>query len=122
MATHLDGWNDRRRAIAARYQSELRGRVGLPFEPDGCRAVYHVFVVEHAERDRLASDLAAAGISTMVHYPKAIHEHTVYRALGEPGQFPVAERLARTVLSLPCFPEMTEAEQDHVIRAVKDAT
>lgn len=119
---HLDGWNERRRAIAARYQSELSGRVALPLEPDGCRAVYYVFVVEHPERDRLASDLKAAGVSTMVHYPMAIHEHTAYRGLGEPGQFPVAERLARTVLSLPCFPTMTEAEQDHVIRSVRDAT
>ena len=119
---YLDRWNDRRRAIATRYRSELGGRVTLPVEPDGCRAVYHVFVIEHAERDRLARDLAAAGVATMVHYPKAIHEHTAYRALGEPGQFPVAERLARTALSLPCFPELSEAEQDHVIRAVADAT
>ncbi|MEO8603281.1 MAG: DegT/DnrJ/EryC1/StrS family aminotransferase [bacterium] len=118
----LDDWNARRRAIAARYRASLAGRVGLPTEPAGGESVYHLFVIEHPERERLAQGLAHAGIGTMVHYPKALHEHSRYAALAEPGQFPVAERLARTVLSLPCFPELTDAEVDRVIAALRDLT
>ena len=108
--------------MAARYREGLTGRVALPFEPEGCVPAYHLFVVETPERDRLARGLAAAGVGTLVHYPRAIHEHPRYRALGEPGRFPVAERLARSVLSLPCSPGITDAEVDHVIRAVRDLT
>ena len=118
---HVDGWIARRREIAARYSAELAGCVTVPTEPTGCKAVYHVYVIEHPERDRLKAALEAKGVGTMVHYPKAIHEHTRWRHLGAPGQFPVAERLARTVLSLPCYPYLTDAEQDAVIAAVKAA-
>ncbi len=119
---HLEELNSRRRAVAARYREGLAGRLALPVEPEGCVPSYHLFVVEAAERDRLARGLAGAGVGTLVHYPRAIHEHPRYRALGEPGQFPVAERLARSVLSLPCYPGITDAEVDHVIRAVCDLT
>jgi dTDP-3-amino-3,4,6-trideoxy-alpha-D-glucose transaminase len=115
----VDGWNARRRAIAARYREALAGRVGLPAEAPGCQPAWHVFAIEHPERDRLARGLADAGVGTMVHYPRAIHEHARYRPLGEPGRFPVAERLARTILSLPCYPELRDDEIDEIVAAVR---
>lgn len=119
---HLEAWNARRRAIAARYSAELRGRVTVPAEPDGTRGSFHVYVIEYAERDRLATALAARGVGVMTHYAKALHEYERWAHLGEHDAFPVSERLARTVLSLPCYPELREDEQDAVIAAVKEAT
>lgn len=118
----LHAWNDRRRDIAARYTEELRGKVTVPYEAPGVEPSYHVYAVEYDERDRLQTALAERGVSCMVHYSHALHEYTRWKSLGQPGQFPVSERLARTVLSLPMFPELTEQEQDEVIRAVKDCT
>ncbi len=112
-------WILRRREIAMRYNAELSGHVTVPFEPLGYCGVFHVYVVEHPERNRLRAELEAAGIGTMVHYPRAIHQYTRWSDLGEPGQFPVAEALAATVLSLPCYPFLTDQEQDAVIAAVK---
>ncbi|HYF27572.1 MAG TPA: DegT/DnrJ/EryC1/StrS family aminotransferase [Baekduia sp.] len=114
-------WIARRRAIAKRYAEELHGLVTVPYEPPGARHVYHVYVVEHPERDRLRAALEARGVGTMVHYPRAIHEHARWRHHGGAGAFPVAERLAREALSLPCYPYLTDAEQDHVIKSVKEA-
>lgn len=119
---YVHSWIDRRREIAARYNAELAGKVRVPFEPRGRRAVFHVYVVESDERDQLAARLMGAGVQTMVHYDKAIHEHPRWRHLGEPGQFPDAELLARTVLSLPCYPYLTDEEQTEVIKAVKENT
>lgn len=119
---HVRTWNERRRAIAARYTAELNRHVQVPLESPGQRCTYYVYVIEHDDRDRLADGLTKLGVGHMVHYPKAIHEYARYSSLGEKGEFPVSERLARTVLSLPCYPELSEAEQDYVIRAVKDLT
>jgi len=112
---HVKEWIARRREIAARYASELMGRWNSEH-------VYHVYVYEHPERDRIAAQLASKGIGVMSHYSRAVHQYTRWAHLGEPGQFPNAERLARECLSLPCYPFLTEAEQDAVIEAVKEAT
>ncbi len=119
---HVHGWIDRRREIAARYTEELKGRVVTPYEPPGSKHVYHCYVVESEHRDHLRAKLTALGVQTMVHYPRAIHQYDRWRGLGEKGSFPVAERLAATVLSLPCYPFLSPAEQDYVIRCVKECT
>ncbi len=120
--TKVSGWIDRRREIAARYNAELAGRVATPTEPDGCKHVHHVYVLEYEERDRLAAALKARGIGTQIHYPRAIHQYGRWKHLGEPGQFPVAEKLAATVLSLPMGPYLADEEVTAVIAAVKDLT
>lgn len=119
---YVDSWVSRRREIAARYNAELAGRVTTPSEPDGTMHVHHVYVIEYDERDRLSAALKERGIGTMSHYPKAIHQYERYKCLNRHGDFPNAERLARTVLSLPCWPYLTENEQDSVIAAVKELT
>jgi hypothetical protein len=114
---HLAAWNERRRIAAGWYRSALADVPGvvLPAEaPWTGRHVYHLFVVRLVEhnRDAVAKFLAARGIQTVVHYPIPIHRQKAYAELGyAEGAFPRAEQAARTVLSLPMFPEMTA---DHV--------
>ncbi len=117
---HVHGWIDRRREIAARYTEELKGRVVTPCEPPSSKHVYHCYVIESEHRDMLKAKLTALGVGTMVHYPRAIHQYDRWRGLGEKGSFPVAEKLAATVLSLPCYPYLRDDEQDWVIKAVKE--
>ncbi len=119
---YLHGWNARRREIATRYREELAGKVTVPFEAANCEPSYHVFVIEYEERDRLAYGLAARGIGHQIHYPRAIHQYERWKHLGELGQFPVAEKLAATVLSLPMYPFLRDDEVDVVIAAVKAET
>lgn len=118
----VGGWNAERRAIAAHYRAELAGRVKVPTERDGERPSYHCFVVESEERDRLKAALEERGVGCMIHYPRPIHFYRRWRHLGARGDFPVSERLAETVLSLPCFPGMWPEEIHAVISAVKEAT
>ncbi len=114
---HLAAWNERRRVAAGWYRAALAGLPGLalPAEaPWTGRHVYHLFVVRLLERDRnaVAKTLTERGVQTVVHYPVPIHRQKAYAELGcAEGAFPRAELAARTVLSLPMFPEMT---QDHV--------
>jgi dTDP-4-amino-4,6-dideoxygalactose transaminase len=117
----LEYENAERRRVAAIYRSLLSDLpVHLPPpDPSGALQVYHLFVVEVAERDRVAAALGANGIATGVHYPTPIHLQPAWRALGyAPGDFPVAERLAQTCLSLPCFPGITEHELVRVAGAL----
>ncbi|MDT7603069.1 MAG: hypothetical protein QOF61_1066 [Acidobacteriota bacterium] len=123
---HLEGWNDLRRANAARY-NELLGALGdadgnaltLPREMSDARHIYHLYVVQTEERDALQKHLAAAGIQTGIHYPVPVHLQPAYSSLGyRPGDFPEAERQAARVLSLPMFPELTEEQIVRVAEAV----
>jgi len=117
----LERWNAERRAIAAQYTSAWRDLpLGTPLEAAGRDHVYHLYVVETDQRDRLRSALAARGIDALVHYPAPVHLLPAYRHLGYgAGRFPEAERAARSVLSLPLFPGMTPAEIDAVVDAVR---
>src|SRR5437762_2473303 len=117
----LGEWTERRRHIAARYLAGLTGLpLRLPVERPGARHVYHLFTVRHPQRDALAKRLSDAGVGTAVHYPRAVPDQPLFAADGE-RRWPEAYRAAREVLSLPCFPEMTDAEVDGVIDAVRRA-
>ena len=115
----LEAGNARRRELAARYRAELEGVVALPGEDPG--HVYHLFVIRSPDRDRLARELRRRGVETLVHYPRAVHEHPAYRELARPGRLGRSERLAREVLSLPLYPELSDDEATAVIAAVKEA-
>jgi dTDP-4-amino-4,6-dideoxygalactose transaminase len=118
---HLDRWNQRRREHAARY-AELLGRaeVQLPATAGSIDHVWHVYAVQHRDRDRLARDLRASGIATGVHYPTPIHLQDAYRELGRgPGSLPHAERAASRTLSLPMFAELSAPEIEQVAAAVR---
>jgi dTDP-4-amino-4,6-dideoxygalactose transaminase len=118
---HLDGWNERRREIAARYAEGLAGSgVGLPVEREERFHVYHLFVVSMPDRDRFR-DALRPGIETLVHYPRPIHRQPAYEALAPPNAA-VSESLADRIVSLPLFPELDDREVEAVVAAVRDAT
>lgn len=111
----LDASLERRAVIAARYSAELRGVALPPGPPPGCRHAWHLYVVRHTERDRLIGHLKARGIQAGVHY----RPWTETEAYAAPTP-PVTAAVWPTLVSLPMYPGMTEAEQDEVIRAVNE--
>jgi dTDP-4-amino-4,6-dideoxygalactose transaminase len=123
---HLDGWNELRRRHAERYRELLAPlaeacALTLPREAEYASHVYHLFVVQTAERDRLQRYLSSAGVQTGIHYPTPAHLQPAYAALGHrAGDFPHAESQSRRVLSLPMFAELTGQQIEHVAEAVGD--
>ena len=119
---HLKKWNDERRENASRYNKLFAGsRVGitLPYEPEWSRGVYHLYVLRVADRNRLQTILATAGIGTGIHYPIVLHLAKAYEGLGfRPGDFPVAELAASQILSLPMFPGLSVEQQTRVVTEV----
>ncbi len=118
----LDGWNDARRRHAARYTELLDGTgLGLPISGEDIEHVWHLYVVQAHDRDGLRARLRDQGVDTGIHYPVPIHRHPAYRALGySRGDFPVAERLAGQVLSLPMYPELDDHAVERVASVLRD--
>jgi dTDP-4-amino-4,6-dideoxygalactose transaminase len=119
---HLPAWNQRRRALAAIYLRELaRAAVTLPREQPYATAIYHVFAVRHPRRDALAAALRERGIGTLVHYPIPLHLQPAFLPLGgRPGDFPIAEKAAAELLSLPLYPELPDEHALAVAAAVRE--
>lgn len=120
---HLDGWNKRKREIAAAYRENLEGISGiirLPADARGEEAVYHTFVIQCENRDGLQKHLLAQGIETKIHYPIPIHLQKAAASLGyKAGDFPKAETQARTILSLPIYPELPDSDIDFVCNEIR---
>ncbi len=119
---HLEAWNARRREITAYYNEALADieEIELPGESDWAESVYHLYVIQVPDRDAVRQKLNDAGIGAAVHYPRPLHLQPAYAFLGlGEGSFPVAERAAERVLSLPNFPEMTEAQLAYVVEHVR---
>ncbi len=120
----LDGWIERRRAIAKRYDELLAdaakaGRLALPVEAPERRHVYHQYVVRVADRDGVKKRLTDRGIGSSVFYPVPLHLQRCFVDLGgREGDFPRAEKAAKEVLALPMFAELTDAEIDRVADAL----
>jgi dTDP-4-amino-4,6-dideoxygalactose transaminase len=117
----LPAWTARRREIASLYTREL---ASLPLrlfqEQPWAKAVHHLYVVRHPERDALAAFLKERGIATLIHYPIPLHLQPAFAELGgRAGDFPVAESAAREILSLPLYPEMTDAQAGEVVDGVR---
>jgi dTDP-3-amino-3,4,6-trideoxy-alpha-D-glucose transaminase len=120
---HLDAATARRRAVADAYGEALRTTgLTLPLEAEGRQHVYHLYVVRTRRRDDLRRALADDGIETLIHYPRAVHQHPAYGDLARPGQLDVSEALSREVLSLPLYPELLDTEFAAVTDAVRRAT
>jgi dTDP-4-amino-4,6-dideoxygalactose transaminase len=120
----LAAWNTARRAAAARYDTLLSGqdKVSRPRTLDGNEHVWHLYVVRVSDRDRVLKELHAAGIGAGIHYPTPIHLTAAFAGLGyREGAFPVAERTARELLSLPLFPEITADQQEFVVETLTGA-
>jgi len=113
----LEQWNIRRREIANLYLNGLAASdLILPFVPENCEPVWHLFVVRTDKRDALQKHLTALSIETMVHYPIAPHLQNAYADLNLPlGTYPIAEQLQNQVLSLPIYPQMSNEQVEQVI-------
>jgi len=123
--TRLEEWNRRRAAIAGLYREELADASGLtlPAVPDWAEPCWHLFVVQHPDRDALQKNLREEGIGTLIHYPVPPHLSQAYRdAAIIQGSLPIAEKLANEVLSLPIGPHLAQSDARFAIRAIQGAS
>jgi dTDP-4-amino-4,6-dideoxygalactose transaminase len=118
---HLDDWNAARRRLAAYYAEHLADLpLRLPPERPGAECVYHQFVVRVAERDRVRTAMTERGIGTAIHYPRPLHQQEGFRRFAAGKEFPVAERCAREVLSLPMFAQLGREGVDAACEALRE--
>jgi dTDP-4-amino-4,6-dideoxygalactose transaminase len=119
---HLAVWNAKRRERAAEYNrlfAAAEAGVRTPYEPSWSRAVYHLYVVRSEDREGLMAHLGKAGIGTGIHYPIPLHRQRAYESLGyKVGDFPVTEKVASQIVSLPMFPNLTAEQQERVVNEV----
>jgi dTDP-4-amino-4,6-dideoxygalactose transaminase len=118
---YLDDWNNKRRNAANRYRQLLQDSgLILPVENEGCRHVYHLFVVKHDHRDQLMEHLKEQNISCGIHYPAPLHHAEPYSTIRSiPRDLPVCSKLANKIFSLPIFPGITDEQIDRVCDALK---
>jgi len=121
---YLAAWNEKRRECARRYQelfSAAAEEIGLPYEPAWAKAVYHLYVVRVENRDQLQKYLGEAKIGTGIHYPIPLHLQKAYSRLGyREGDFPVSEKAAAEMLSLPMYPGLRYDQQSQIAQRVLD--
>jgi len=121
---HLSKWNDARRQNAAHYNQLFAPDVEsvvLPHESPRSRAVYHLYVIRTRDRDNLRAHLADANIGSAIHYPIPLHLQKAYQCLGyRKGDFPIVERIASEIISLPMYPHLTRAQQGQVVNSVSE--
>ena len=125
---HLEAWNAQRQSIACRYHQLLQPLPGIALPLPIAGSVWNQYTIRilsadspENRRDRLRQRLQQQGIGSMIYYPLSLHLQPAYAELGyQPGQFPVSEQLSQEVLSLPMFPELTQAQQEQVVYALKD--
>jgi dTDP-4-amino-4,6-dideoxygalactose transaminase len=121
---HLAKWNESRRALAHRYHEllkEAKDAIAIPMEAPWTKGVYHLYVVRVQDREALQAHLAEAGIGSGIHYPIPLHLQKAYQHLGyKKGDYPVTERIALEIVSLPMFPQLTMTQLDQVANRVKE--
>jgi dTDP-4-amino-4,6-dideoxygalactose transaminase len=119
---YLEEWNSKRRERAADYNRLLADNeaVSLPYEPPWSRAVYHLYVIRTSDREGIMDHLKEVGIGTGIHYPIPLHLQKAYAALNyRKGAFPVAERAAAEIISLPMFPHLSNKQQAKVAKEIQ---
>lgn len=118
---HIEAWTAGRRRVARRYHQLLAGTpLRLPRETAWAESAYHLYVVRHPRRAELKKHLEANAVGCALHYPLPLHLQKCYASLGhKAGDFPVSERAASECLSLPIYPEMTDAQIERVAEVVK---
>jgi dTDP-4-amino-4,6-dideoxygalactose transaminase len=119
---HLAQWNEKRRANARLYDELFRSETGgviLPYESPRTKSVYHLYVIRLKNRNHVQGRLARANISTQIHYPIPLHLQKAYASLAyEEGDFPVAEKAAAEILSLPMYPQLKPSMQKRIVQEV----
>ncbi|HEU4569994.1 MAG TPA: DegT/DnrJ/EryC1/StrS family aminotransferase [Gemmatimonadales bacterium] len=119
---HLAAWNEARRRLAHRYDERLAGlaAVATPAVDPANEHIYHQYTIRAERRDQLTEHLKAKGIGHKVYYPLALHLQPCFAHLGgKPGMLPETEKAQAEVVSLPIYPELTEAQQDEVVAAIR---
>lgn len=119
---YLDDWNTARRRHAQQYNRLFEDTdVECPLEAGNVQSIYHLYVIQVTDRDRLKAHLQKQGISSGIHYPIPIHLQPAYRNLGYGlGEFPITERAAGRILSLPMYAELTSTMVEYVVEAIKN--
>ena len=117
---HLPKWTELRREHAAFYNDHLPDEIERPVEAKGAKHVYYMYVIRTKKRDKLMSYLKERGISTGIHYPVPLHLQPAYKNLGfKKGDFPVSEKLADEILSIPVYPELTDEQLNYIVDTIK---
>jgi len=120
---HLAQWNAERRERAAEYRRLLTAAdcgINPPYEPSWSKAVYHLYVVRTEDREGMMDHLKKTGIGTGIHYPIPLHLQKAYASLSYgPGDFPIAERIAAEIMSLPTFPQLTQVQLERIVGEIR---
>jgi dTDP-4-amino-4,6-dideoxygalactose transaminase len=117
---HLTKWTDLRRTHAKFYDANLPPEVTIPVEAKGAKHAYYMYEIRVPRRDELMQYLKEQGIDCGVHYPIPLHLQPAYRNLGfTKGSYPVAERLADEILSIPIYPELTDEQRQYIVDHIK---
>jgi dTDP-4-amino-4,6-dideoxygalactose transaminase len=118
---HLDDWNERRRAVAGRYDAGLAGlsEIVVPVEASWARHVYHLYVIQCEKRDALAAFLKNEGIQSLVHYPIPPGRQAAYRDVVAQDQGSTGNAVSERSLSLPIWPQMSEEAVDATVAAIR---
>lgn len=122
---HLAEWNRKRQEAAGRYHEMLSSIEGViaPHQPDWSKSVYHLYVIRVQDREEFQKHLAAAKIDTGIHYPIPLHLQKAYENFGyKKGDFPVTEKVALEIVSLPMYPGLTPEQQRRVVEKVQEFT
>jgi dTDP-4-amino-4,6-dideoxygalactose transaminase len=120
---NLPDWNGQRRQNASIYRDLLSNinNIVIPYEPEWTKSVYHLYVIRSSERNELQAYLKEKGIMTGLHYPVPLHYQNAYQGLGySNGGFPVSEKYAQEILSLPMYPGLTKDQQYQVAKKIKE--
>ncbi len=119
---YLDSWNERRKEIAEIYHDSIRARdITKPIEMAYGSHVYHLYVIRTWKREKLQNYLKQKGIEALIHYPIPVHLQKAYEDLGaKEGDFPVAEKCSKQVLSLPIYPELEEKEISKIVNVINE--
>ena len=117
---YLDEWNEKRRETAAFYTSRLQNpKLSVQKVIEGAKGVYHMYVLQSDQRDRIAGHLKSKGISTGIYYPVPLHLQKAFEGLGHTrGSLPVCEYLAERTLAIPNYPELTGPQKEHIIESL----
>lgn len=120
--SHIEELTEEKVKIANRYSKEIKNSlIELPSVANGATSVWHQYVIRCNDRERLSNYLSSKGIGTIIHYPIPPHLSEAYRYLGyKEGAFPITEKYANTVLSIPIYNGMTEEEQEYVVEVINE--
>ena len=117
---YIDEWNNNRRKLAEKYDAALEGKYKVQKAEKDTTPIYHMYSLQHPDRDNIIRNLAENGIPTGVYYPVPMHLQRVFGYLGyKEGDFPVVEKICNEVFAVPVFPELSDDEQDMIIGLLK---